>query len=75
MCHYIAVMLAACDSLSSAALCPLLSAYDDCRPVVLVLLGAVLYATEVVVQLSGDGPGLAVFAECIAHASVKVVDI
>ena len=75
MCHYIAVMLAACDSLSSAALCPLLSAYDDCRTGVLVLLGAVLYATKVVVQHSGDGPGLAVFDECIANARVKADDI
>ena len=52
----------------------LLFDYHSC-PAVLVLLCAVLYATQVVVELGRDRTGLAVLAECEALACVEVVDV
>lgn len=47
--------------------------YYDCSPAVLVLLGAVLYAAQMVVEACRHRTRLAVFAEDEALASVKVV--
>lgn len=48
--------------------------YNRC-PAVLVLLHAVLYGTEMIIEFRRPRPRLAVLTERIAHTRVEVVDI